>query len=94
LGKQGAHVVADVICGASSIGFPATKPLPLNITSKSQPKQSIPILPSLFANSWKLVAAVVLMGDPSTTKGQEFHVGSSEGDGVRQHTPFDRDYNR
>ncbi|CAG7561338.1 unnamed protein product [Fusarium equiseti] len=66
--SQGAHVVADVICGASSIGFPATKPLPLNITSK--------------------VAAVVLMGDPSTTKGQEFHVGSSQGDGVLpRHNP-------
>ncbi|KAJ4137398.1 hypothetical protein NW768_002985 [Fusarium equiseti] len=60
--SQGAHVIADVMCGASSIGFPATKPLPLNISSK--------------------IAAVVLMGDPSTTKGQEFHVGSSQGDGV------------
>ncbi|KAH7196632.1 cutinase [Fusarium flagelliforme] len=60
--SQGAHVIADVMCGASSIGFPATKPLSLNISSK--------------------IAAVVLMGDPSTTKGQEFHVGSSEGDGV------------
>ncbi|KAI1068443.1 hypothetical protein LB507_004469 [Fusarium sp. FIESC RH6] len=60
--SQGAHVIADVMCGASSIGFPATKPLPLNISSK--------------------IAAVVLMGDPSTTKGQEFHVGTSQGDGV------------
>jgi acetylxylan esterase len=33
---------------------------------------------------WKPVAAIVLMGDPSTTKGQAFHVGSSKGDGVSQ----------
>lgn len=82
------------MCGASSIGFPATKPLPLNVSSKSQSKKTILVLLSLFANNCKLVAAVVLMGDPSTTKGQEFHVGTSQGDGVRQQIPFNRDYNR
>ncbi|OBS27094.1 hypothetical protein FPOA_01035 [Fusarium poae] len=60
--SQGAHVIADVMCGASSVGFPATNPQPLNITDK--------------------IAAIVLMGDPSTTKGQAFHVGSSKGDGI------------
>ncbi|RGP74882.1 hypothetical protein FLONG3_5994 [Fusarium longipes] len=59
--SQGAHVIADVMCGASSIGFPATEPQPLNTTNK--------------------IAAVVSMGDPSTTQGQAFHVGNSEGDG-------------
>ncbi|CEF72784.1 hypothetical protein SNK03_000906 [Fusarium graminearum] len=62
LNHTGAHIAADVMCGVSSVGFPATKPQPLNITNK--------------------VAAIVLMGDPSTTKGQAFHVGSSKGDGV------------
>ncbi|KAF5008507.1 hypothetical protein FDECE_5207 [Fusarium decemcellulare] len=60
--SQGAHIIADVMCGASSDGFPATKPQPKNISNK--------------------VAAVVLMGDPSTTKGQPFHMGSSHGDGI------------
>ncbi|KAG8349407.1 hypothetical protein FVEN_g12374 [Fusarium venenatum] len=34
---------------------------------------------------WEPVAAIVLMGDPSTTKGQAFHVGSSKGDGIFPH---------
>lgn len=34
------------------------------------------------------------MGDPSTTKGQEFHVGTSQGDGVRQYMPLNYEYNR
>ncbi|KAI6769538.1 hypothetical protein HG530_004167 [Fusarium avenaceum] len=59
--SQGAHIVADVMCGTSSVGFPATAPQPPNISSK--------------------IAAIVLMGDPSTTKGQPFHIGSSTGDG-------------
>ncbi|CEI64479.1 unnamed protein product [Fusarium venenatum] len=63
--SQGAHIIADVMCGASSVGFPATNPQPLNITNK--------------------IAAIVLMGDPSTTKGQAFHVGSSKGDGIFPH---------
>lgn len=42
--KQGAHVIADVMCGASSIGFPAIKPLPPNFTSKSQLKQNAEVL--------------------------------------------------
>ncbi|PNP80083.1 hypothetical protein FNYG_06793 [Fusarium nygamai] len=58
--SQGAHVIADVMCGASSIGFLPTKPSPPAITNNS----------------------VVLMGDPSTTKGQSFHVGSSVGNGI------------
>ncbi|CCT62943.1 related to acetylxylan esterase precursor [Fusarium fujikuroi] len=60
--SQGAHVIADVMCGASSIGFLPTKPSPFAITNN--------------------IAAVVLMGDPSTTKGQPFHVGSSVGNGI------------
>ncbi|KAF5720353.1 acetylxylan esterase precursor [Fusarium mundagurra] len=60
--SQGAHVIADVMCGASSIGFLPTKPSPSSITNN--------------------IAAVVLMGDPSTTKGQPFHVGSSVGNGI------------
>ncbi|KAK2683730.1 Cutinase/acetylxylan esterase [Fusarium oxysporum f. sp. vasinfectum] len=60
--SQGAHVIADVMCGASSIGFLPTKPSP-----------------SAMNNN---IAAVVLMGDPSTTKGQPFHVGSSVGNGI------------
>jgi hypothetical protein len=35
---QGAHVVADVMCGTSSVGFPATAPQPPIISSKSQSK--------------------------------------------------------
>lgn len=37
------------------------------------------------------VAAVVLMGDPSTTKGQPFHVGSSVGNGVSPGKPAKHD---
>ncbi|SPJ72360.1 related to acetylxylan esterase precursor [Fusarium torulosum] len=59
--SQGAHIVADVMCGTSSVGFPATAPQPPIISSK--------------------IAAIVLMGDPSTTRGQPFHIGSSTGDG-------------
>ncbi|KAF5680864.1 acetylxylan esterase [Fusarium heterosporum] len=60
--SQGAHVIADVVCGTSSVGFPVTEPQPLSISSK--------------------IAAIVLMGDPSTTRGQSFHIGSSNGDGI------------
>ncbi|KAF4963808.1 hypothetical protein FSARC_8168 [Fusarium sarcochroum] len=60
--SQGAHVIADVMCGASSVGFPATEPQPPNVSSN--------------------IAAIVLMGDPSTTTGQSFHIGSSHGNGI------------
>ncbi|KAM0313304.1 hypothetical protein ACHAPQ_012061 [Fusarium lateritium] len=39
--SQGAHIVADVMCGTSSVGFPATAPQPPSISSKSQPKPPI-----------------------------------------------------
>ncbi|KAJ4271308.1 hypothetical protein NW762_000010 [Fusarium torreyae] len=60
--SQGAHVTMDVMCGASSDGFPATLPQPSYITDK--------------------VASIILMGDPSLTEGQSFHVGSSHGSGI------------
>ncbi|KAF4343235.1 acetylxylan esterase precursor [Fusarium beomiforme] len=60
--SQGAHVIADVMCGASSIGFVPTEPSPPIITNN--------------------IAAVILMGDPSTTKGQPFHVGTSVSNGI------------
>ncbi|KAF4436082.1 hypothetical protein F53441_13330 [Fusarium austroafricanum] len=60
--SQGAHVIVDVLCGASSAGFPPTEPQSPAITNN--------------------IAAVVLMGDPSTTKGQPFHVGNSAGNGI------------
>ncbi|KAI8691685.1 hypothetical protein LRP88_08946 [Fusarium phalaenopsidis] len=60
--SQGAHIIADVMCGTSSEGFPATKPQPPKVSNK--------------------VAALVLMGDPSTTEGQPFHMGSSQGNGI------------
>ncbi|KAM0441086.1 hypothetical protein ACHAPT_000391 [Fusarium lateritium] len=59
--SQGAHIIADVMCGASSKGFPSTKSQPSKVSNK--------------------VAALVLMGDPSTTEGQPFHMGSSHGNG-------------
>ncbi|KAJ4271307.1 hypothetical protein NW762_000009 [Fusarium torreyae] len=60
--SQGAHVIADVMCGASSVGFPATEPQP----------------PSISSN----IVAIILMGDPSITAGQSFHIGSSHGNGI------------
>ncbi|KAF4995905.1 hypothetical protein FGRMN_4862 [Fusarium graminum] len=60
--SQGAHVIADVVCGTSSVGFPVTEPQPPSISNK--------------------IAAIVLMGDPSTTRGQSFHIGSSNGNGI------------
>ncbi|WZH40508.1 cutinase [Fusarium acuminatum] len=60
--SQGAHVIADSICGASSTGFPATLPQPAYITDN--------------------IASVILMGDPSLTEGQPFHVGTSKGSGM------------
>ncbi|KAF5023119.1 hypothetical protein F66182_4814 [Fusarium sp. NRRL 66182] len=59
---QGAHIIADVMCGASSAGFPATEPQSPEISNN--------------------IAAIVLLGDPSTTVGQPFHAGSSQGDGI------------
>ncbi|RGP73308.1 acetylxylan esterase 2 [Fusarium sporotrichioides] len=60
--SQGAHVIMDTICGASSTGFPATLPQPSYITDK--------------------IASVILLGDPSLTEGQTFHVGTSVGSGM------------
>lgn len=33
---KGAHVVADVLCGTSEIGFPASAPLAESIANKSE----------------------------------------------------------
>ncbi|KAL3605934.1 hypothetical protein FPOAC2_00885 [Fusarium poae] len=60
--SQGAHVIMDTICGASSTGFPATLPQPSYITDK--------------------ISSVILLGDPSLTEGQTFHVGTSVGNGM------------
>ncbi|KAM0343225.1 hypothetical protein ACHAPU_008818 [Fusarium lateritium] len=60
--SQGAHVTMDVMCGASSNGFPATMPQPYYIAEK--------------------VASIILLGDPSLVQSQEFHVGSSLGNGI------------
>ncbi|KAF5023120.1 hypothetical protein F66182_4815 [Fusarium sp. NRRL 66182] len=60
--SQGAHITMDVMCGASSTGFPATLPQPAYITDN--------------------IASIILMGDPSLTEGQSFHVGSSRGSGI------------
>ncbi|KAL2878794.1 hypothetical protein SGCOL_006023 [Colletotrichum sp. CLE4] len=78
--SQGAHVTADVLCGTSETGFEATEPQAADITDKSmflsdteKPLQVI---------DTNVVAAVVLMGDPSHVTGQPFDQGTSQKDGI------------
>lgn len=73
-------MIADVLCGASEVGFPQTTPQSKEITDKSKILQAT----SLYITRllMMIVAAVVLMGDPSHVAHQSFDAGSSVRDGV------------
>lgn len=79
---KGAHVTADVLCGASEDGFTTTQPQGADVTDKSM----LEVSPMPFFLRYLIVlavAAVVLMGDPSHVNGQPFNQGTSQKDGVR-----------
>lgn len=69
----------------SSLPSPRLSPLQTTVSQKSHKP------PSLIHSNPLEVAAVVLMGDPSTTKSQPFHVGSSVGNGVSTGKPAKHD---
>ncbi|EKJ70586.1 hypothetical protein FPSE_09231 [Fusarium pseudograminearum CS3096] len=54
--SQGAHITADVMCGTSSVGFPATKPQPRNIANKTSADSNRQIFPRQKPNGCRYVS--------------------------------------
>lgn len=75
---QGAQVAADVLCGTSETGFATTQPVASDNGTTNPHSECLYILADEY-----LVAAVILMGDPSHTPAGTFNNGgTAQNDGV------------